>query len=148
MRALAAAVLLLLSPGARAESVRLDDSMSQVFPPTANWEWAPFAARSGNTTLLMDLRVQVRIDTRAWMGRTGRIYMVMPADATGITANWQTRGTMLPGRLAAGERALVFSGAIPGPVLEDTLGVHLRSDSRLAKVNTRRLAFHFELDTP
>jgi hypothetical protein len=149
-RALAGALLLLAAAApARAETFRLDDSMSVVTPPAAEWEWMPFGARGANTQLQMNVRVLVRIDTRAWVGRTGRIYMVLPLDPGGsVTATWESRGPLAPGQLVSGERALVHSGVIATPSIEDTLAVRLTTDARLRTVSTRRLAFHFELETP
>ncbi|MCW5591188.1 MAG: hypothetical protein KIS74_03730 [Burkholderiales bacterium] len=145
----AAIGLLALAPACLAETFRLEDPASQVFPPNAHWEWAPGSLRTGINTVHMNLRVEVRIDTRAWAGRQGRIYMVLPVDAGGpVTAEWTTQGRLLGGRLVSGERALVYSGAIPGPALEDTLRVHLATDARQMTTETQRLAFHFELDTP
>ncbi len=133
----------------RAETVRLDDSASQVFPPNAYWEWAPGSLRSTINTVHMDVRVEVRIDTKAWAGRQGRIFMVLPVDAGGpVTAQWRTQGRLLGGRIVTGERALVFSGRIPGPYLEDSLRVRLTTDARQMTTETQRVAFHFELDTP
>jgi hypothetical protein len=132
-----------------AETLRLDDSASQVLPPTAHWEWAQGSLRSGLNTVHMNVRVEVRIDTRAWVGKQGRIYMVLPVDAGGpVTAVWQSQGRLLGGRLVSGERALVFSGSIPGPMLEDSFRVNLTTDAGLMTTETQRLAFHFELDTP
>jgi hypothetical protein len=149
-RCLAAALLVLAGTApVAAETFRLDDSMSQVTPPAAEWEWMPFAARGADTVLHMNVRVLVRIDTRAWAGRAGRIFMVLPLDPGGpVTATWEARGPLLSGRLVSGERALVYTGAITTPTIEDTLTVRLTTDARLRTVSTRRLAFHFELDTP
>lgn len=146
---LAALAACLHAPAGLAETVRLDDSATQVIPPNAYWEWAPGSLRQGINTVHMNLRVEVRIDTRAWAGRQGRIYLVLPVDAGGpVTAEWTTQGRLLGGRLVSGERALVYAGAIPGPVLEDSLRMHLATDVRRMDTETQRLAFHFELDTP
>ncbi len=147
--AIALCMILAHANTARAETFRLDDSMSQVFPPSADWDWAPFSARSGNTTLQMHLRVNVRIDTRAWVGKQVRIFMVLPQEAGGpVSATWEARGPLLPGRLNSGERALVYSGTLGASVLEDTLNVRLTTDARLRTATTRRVAFSFELDRP
>lgn len=144
-----AALFLLGATAAQAETHRLDDSLSQVFPPVAEWAWEPGALRSGATRLHMQVRVNARIDTKAWAGRQARIYMVLPADAGApVTAEWETQGRLLGGRLVSGERALVFSGIVPGPWLEDTMRVRLTSDTRFARESGNRFAFHFELDTP
>ena len=63
-----------------------------------------------------------------------------------MTAEWQTQGKLLAGRLVSGERGLVYAGPITQPLLEDQMLVYLRTDGRWMS-NSRRLAFHFELDT-
>ena len=141
--------LLVLALSARAETVRLDDSLSQVTPPVAEWAWEPGSIRSGNTRLVMRAKVDVRLDTRKWLGQPARIYMVMPVEGAGlVTAEWETQGRLLGGRLNPGERALVFSGNIPGPWLEDTMRVQLTADSRKMTQTPARLSFHFEMDSP
>ncbi len=149
-RDLLAGTLLLAAAGSTAAATyRLDDSASQVFPPNAQWDWEPGSLRTGSNTVHMAVRVIVRIDTSAWTGKTGRIYMVLPVDAGGrVTAEWQSEGRLLGGRMMSGERALVFSGTVPGPVLEDRLNVRLSTDARTIVSETQRLSFHFELDTP
>jgi hypothetical protein len=134
---------------AQAATVRLDDSASQVFPPAAQWNWAPGSLRSGSQSLHMNVVVKVRIDTRALAGQSGRVYMVLPVDNEGqVAAEWQSEGRLLGGRLVSGERALVYSGALPAPMLEDTLRVRLTADARATSDEARRLAFHFEFDSP
>jgi hypothetical protein len=149
LRALGASGLLVLAFSARPETIRLDDSLSQVIPPVAEWAWEPGSLRSGNTRLQMQVKVNVRLDTRKWVGRPARIYMVMPVEGAGlVVAEWQTQGRLLGGRLIPGERALVFSGNIPSPWLEDTMRVQLTADSRKMTESPARLSFHFEMDTP
>lgn len=142
-------LLILVATAASGATYRLDDSASQVIPPNAQWEWAAGSLRTGINTVHLSARVIVRIDTREWAGRQGRIYMVLPLDSTGaVTAEWQAQGRLLGGRLVSGERALVYTGTIPGPFLEDTLAVRLSTDARSLTSETQRMAFHFELDTP
>lgn len=145
----AAAVLVAFSGPGLAATYRLDDSASRVIPPSARWQWAQGSLRTGINTLEMNVRVDVRIDTREWEGRAGRVYMVLPVDAGGpVTAQWESQGRLLGGRLVSGERALVFSGTLPGPFLEDTIRVRITTDARVMTDDTRRMNFHFELDTP
>ena len=150
--ALAAAALLTglmcLLPPAGAATHRLDDSASQVISPNARMEWRSLApGRAADHDVEALIRVNIRIDTRAWVGRTGRIYMVLPQDGgPRMTAQWQTQGKLLVGRLVSGERGLVYAGPITQPLLEDQMLVYLRTDGRWMS-NSRRLDFHFELDT-
>lgn len=144
-----ASAFVALAGVSQAATVRLDDSASQVFPPAAQWNWAPGSLRSGSQHLHMNLVVKVRIDTRALAGQSGRVYMVLPVDNEGqVAAEWQSEGRLLGGRLVSGERALVYSGVLPAPMLEDTLRVRLTADARTMSDEARRLAFHFEFDTP
>ncbi|WP_137921093.1 hypothetical protein [Hydrogenophaga sp. 2FB] len=126
---------------------RLDDSLSYTVPPNVQMQWMPL--KSGQPYaggMEAALRVNIRIDTRDWVGRSGRVYMVLPRDqASNIEAVWTTQGRLQAGRLVSGERALVYAGPITAPTLEDQLQVRLRSNADWQS-NTRRLNFHFELD--
>lgn len=138
---------LLLGSAALANPHQLDDSASHTVPPNVQMQWRPLSA-SGGAEPGMEawLRVNLRIDTREWVGRSGRIYMVLPRDeASSIEAVWTTQGRLLPGRLVSGERTLVHAGAITTATLEDQLLVRLRSGADW-QGNSRRLNFHFELD--
>ena len=149
MRASFIAVLAsgLLVGTAWANPHRLDDSLSHTVPPNVQMQWLPL--KSGQQYaggMEAWVRVNIRIDTRNWMGRSGRIYMVLPRDeASSIEAVWTTQGRLQPGRLVSGERTLVFAGTIPGATLEDQMQVRLRSNADWSS-NSRRLNFHFELD--
>ena len=93
-------------------------------------------------------RVQVRLDTSAWVGHFGRIYMALPAQPNGLVkASWQTQGTLLGGQLNSGQRGLVWSGVLPGRLLEDVMTVTIQSDGRLLS-SAQMLRFSFEIDTP
>ncbi|MEY4884153.1 MAG: hypothetical protein RIS34_2007 [Pseudomonadota bacterium] len=137
----------LLSPALAATHL-LDDSASHVMPPNVQMAWhSPAPGRAADHDVETRVTVNVRIDTRAWVGRIGRIYMVLPQDSgPPMMAQWQTQGRLLPGRLVSGERGLVYSGLITQATLDDQIQVHLRTDGRWTS-NSRRLNFHFELDT-
>lgn len=126
---------------------RLDDSLSHTVPPNVQMEWRPLeVSRSQAPGMEAWVVVNVRIDTRDWVGRSGRVYMVLPRDeASTIEAVWTTRGRLQPGRLVSGERALVYAGTIRGATLEDQFKVRLRSDPDWQS-RARRLNFHFEFD--
>lgn len=144
---LAVVVCGLMSAAAWANPHRLDDSLSHTVPPNVQMQWLPL--KSGQPFaggMEAWLRVNIRIDTRDWIGRSGRIYMVLPRDqASDIEAVWTTQGRLMAGRLVSGERTLVFAGTIPGATLEDQMQVRLRSNADWQS-NSRRLNFHFELD--
>ena len=126
---------------------RLDDSMSHTVPPNVQMQWLPMA-RTPSSAAGMEawVTVNIRIDTRDWVGRSGRVYMVLPRDeASPIEAVWTTQGRLQPGRLVSGERTLVYAGTIRGATLEDQFQVHLRAQADWQS-QTRRLNFHFEFD--
>lgn len=132
---------------AAASPFRLDDSQSHTVPPTVQMQWRAIAPGQPDSGVEAWVRVNVRIATREWNGRSGRVYMVLPRDETSsIEASWTTQGRLLPGRLVSGERALVYAGLIAGDMLEDQLLVRLRSPADW-NGPSRRLNFHFELDT-
>jgi hypothetical protein len=92
------------------------------------------------------LRVNVRIDVRAWAQRQVRIYLVLPQDeAASVEALWTTQGRLLGGQLRSGERSLVYAGSLQQPALEDQMQLRLRSPAHW-QGRLRRLAFHFELE--
>ena len=137
----------LIVGAAMANPHRLDDSLSHTVPPNVQMQWLP-VARGPSSASGMEawVRVNIRIDTRDWVGRNGRVYMVLPRDdASSFEAVWTTQGRLQAGRLVSGERALVYAGTIPGPALEDQMQVRLRSNADWTS-NNRRLNFHFELD--
>lgn len=125
----------------------LDDSMSHTVPPNVQMQWLPLARGQSNAAGMEALvTVNVRIDTRDWVGRSGRIYMVLSRDEVSpVEAVWSTQGRLQSGRLVSGERALVYAGTIRSATLEDQLQVRLRSQADWQS-QTRRLNFHFELD--
>ncbi|MFN3492894.1 MAG: hypothetical protein ACK40L_00145 [Hydrogenophaga sp.] len=152
MKAHATAVLLgallaLTVPPAVANPHRLDDSLSHTVPPNVQMQWLP-VARSQARSAAMEawVTVNIRIDTRDWVGRSGRVYMVLSRDeASPIEAVWTTQGRLQAGRLVSGERALVYAGVLRGATLEDQMQVRLRSQADWQGAS-RRLNFHFEFD--
>lgn len=137
----------LISASALANPYRLDDSLSHTVPPDVKMQWLPMERGQANSPGMEAwVIVNIRIDTQDWVGRSGRIYMVLPRDeASAIEAVWTTKGRMLSGRLVAGERTLVYAGTLRSATLEDQLQMRLRSDPDW-QGNSRRLNFHFEFD--
>lgn len=145
-RILTTLTLALLCSVASANPHRLDDSGSHTVPPNVQMQWRPMTSRGVDTGMEAWLRVNLRIDTAAWIGRSGRVYMVLPRDEMStIEAVWTSQGRLLPGRLVSGERTLVYAGRITSPTLEDQITVRLRSGSDW-QGSRRRLDFHFEFD--
>lgn len=129
----------------------VDDSASQVLKPSVAMKWDdPVATARGGVQagVTGQVAVLVRLNVSRWKGQNGRLYLTVPAPASGpLTVGWSTRGPLLPGSLRAGERALVFSGTLPTDLLEDTLLLTLRADGNQL-VRPERLTFSFEIDTP
>lgn len=141
-------VLAALAAPVTATPVRLDDSLTHTVPPNVQMQWRmlpPSAGAAGSMEAWV--RVNVRIDTAAHAGRTGRVYMVLSQDSTSLVeASWTSQGRLMAGRVVSGERTLVFSGTLP-PALADQLAVRLRASPDWDS-QSRRLNFHFELETP
>lgn len=138
---------LLVSAAGRAETHRLEDPLSNTVPPAAQMAWLPQTPGQRDSGMEAWIRVNVQIDTRAWVGRSGRIYMVLPRDqASTIEAVWTANGPLRSGRLVSGERALVWAGTLADATLRDQLQLRLRSGPDWQSAS-RRLNFHFELDT-
>ena len=147
MRLLSVLACWLMTASVWANPHRLDDSLSHTVPPNVQMQWLPLTpGQSHAGGMEAWVRVNIRIDTREWMGRSGRVYMVLQRDqASNIEAVWTTQGRLQPGRLVSSERPLVYAGTIPGAPLEDQMHVRLRSNADWTS-NSRRLNFHFELD--
>lgn len=128
-------------------TARLDDSGSYALQPSVQMQWRSALPKFARPSTEAVVRVHIHIDTRAYAGQQARVYMVLPLDGdTPLTAQWQTQGRLLPGSVTSGERTLVFIGQMPSPALQDELVLRLRSDGNWS-TNTRRLKFHFEMDT-
>lgn len=150
MKRCLALLMMALPVLASASPIRLDDSGSHTVPPHVQLQWrhVPGSSRGPGQADVMEamVRVAVQIDTSAHAGKTGRIYMVLPADGgSALVLQWQSEGRLLPGRLRPGERALVYQGPLPESRLADQLRVLVQSDGQWATAS-RRLSVHFELE--
>ncbi len=126
----------------------VDDSASVVLDANLPMQWRSLAPAAGDHQVLGTTRVQVRLNTSAWVGKFGRIYMALPAQPNGtVNVKWQVQGLMLPGQLNSGQRGLVWSGVIPSALLEDVMTVAVQTDGRLLSA-PQLLRFYFEVDIP
>jgi hypothetical protein len=133
---------------AQATTVRLDDSQSQVLQPQLGLQWRSISPAQGDHQVVGGTRVQIRLNTLAIMGQTGRIFMALPAQpGSSVQVNWQTQGLLLNGQLISGSRTLVWQGKITAAVLEDVLSINLQTDGRFLQ-SQQALRFHFEWDVP
>ena len=144
---LLAALAALATAAARAETHRLDDSLTHTVPPNVQMQWRPMqAAADGSGAVEAWVQVNVRLDTRTFAQRSGRVYLVLERDQSSpVEAVWSSQGRLQAGRVVSGERTLVFAGAIPGATLEDQLSMRLRAQTDWQS-DQRRLNFHFEFD--
>lgn len=146
VRLLACLLLLTTATAVSAATFVVDDSASTVESHAVRMKWDQVAPGHGSSQVTGRLTVQARLDVSPWQGRSGRIYLTLPISAaTPVTANWTSRGRLLPGTLRPGERALVYAGPISSAVLEDTLELSLHADGR-DLLRSEQLRFVFEID--
>lgn len=126
---------------------KVDDTGTVVLDPVLEMQWKP-PAQAGSSIVSASTQVSVQLNLAAFVGRSGRIYMTLPrTSGPTVRAVWQTGGTLLPGSLVSGERALVYSGTVTGPLMRDLVGIDLQTDgARLALPEALAFGFEIELD--
>ena len=153
MRSLATLIVLLcwpvIAPCAAALGINtaiVDDSATVVANPNIAMAWRRASPKQGDSAIVGRTRVNVRLNTMPWIGKTAKIYMVLAPDSlASVEVNWRSHGTLLDGELRAGMRTLVYSGIIRAARLEDVLDVSLVADG-IKATRAQRLRFHFEID--
>ena len=140
---------LVLGAIGHAGTFTVDDSQSQVLDGNMPMRWRSVSPARGDHIVQGATRVQVRLNTAAWVGKSVRIYMALPAQPHGnVLAAWQTQSNvLLSGQLNSGQRGLVWSGVVPSALLEDTMVVTVQTDGRLLAA-AQSLRFYFEVDVP
>lgn len=135
---------------APAATHRVDDSGSQVMNPNVQMRWDASLPGLQGRGMAGALEVALRLDVAAWRGRNGRVYMRLPASPSGpLQVAWTTQGELLPGRLVAGERALVYAGPIARDALRDRLRLSVQADGqRMERAETLNFSFEIDLDEP
>lgn len=157
MKRAAAMIIACLVSTAAAAATRLDDSAS----PRARVDVSPrwLHTSEGLTdpaqlnAMIADVRnLEVRLNTAAFVGKRGRIYLALPAftvglqSASGMRVEWQTRGTLMAGSALPGTRSLVYDGPITKAYLADFLDFSLFLDARYLQGGLRfEPVFEFEL---
>jgi hypothetical protein len=132
----------------QAATYLLDDSQSQVMDANMPMQWRSLSPSKGDHQVVGTTRVQVKLDTRAWVDKFVRIYMALPAQpGSTVLAKWQVQGPMIAGQLNSGQRGLVWSGVVPSAVLEDVMTVTVQTDGRFLSA-PQLLRFYFEVDVP
>jgi hypothetical protein len=145
---LAVALTITWASTAHAKPVILDDSGSQALEPAVSMRWKstrPSRARADNL-MVGTTTIRVRINVLPWLRRSGRIYLVLPAQPPGpLSASWTTQGRLLPGQMQSGNRVLVYAGPITTPFMEDVLKFQFGVDGTLLQ-RTFPVTYHFEMD--
>jgi hypothetical protein len=142
-------IIWLAAAPANARTTVIDDSATLPYNAALALRWQQLEPRGhANNLMVGTLQLRVRLNVAPWVKRTGRIYLVLPAQQpSGMTASWTTHGRLLPGRLTAGSRTLVYSGLITTPFIEDVVQLTLTVDSRrMAQQQPYPVNFRFEMD--
>jgi hypothetical protein len=141
-------IIWLAAGPAHARSTVIDDSTTLPYNAALAMHWQQLEprGRSVNNLMVGTLQLHVRLNVAPWLRRIGHVYMVLPAQQPGaMTATWTTHGRLLPGQLKPGMRALVYSGPITTPFLEDDVQLTITVDGR-RMVSTYPVNFRFEMD--
>ena len=134
--------LLLAVPTVWSATERLNDQASprQVVEAKARWlgEQNPdkLTDEEFNTMVAEALAVEIRLDTARFVGQGARIFLRLPARIRGLKSpnairlEWKTQGIFAAGSVVAGNRAQIFEGTIPGPLMTDIFDFTMYIDSR------------------
>jgi len=120
---------------AQAQRVRIDDSLSPVDTFAVQLSWGAADLRRALNALMAGTpdagppmtgrvaNVELRLDTREFVGDSARIYLTLPplidglGSPPGLELSWQASGAFLPGAVVPGQSTLVFDGVIDAPVM-------------------------------
>jgi hypothetical protein len=125
--------LTLAAPIAIAQRTRLDDSLSPVPTYPVELAWGPAEIRRALNALVAGTpnsmppvsgrvaNVEVRLDTRDFVGRAARIYVTLPfpqgaGGALDLELRWEASGRFSAGTVRPGQSTLVFEGVIEEPI--------------------------------
>jgi hypothetical protein len=140
-------IIWLTSAAAFARTTVIDDSGTLPYNAAVAMRWQQAQPRGpAGSQMIGTLQLRVRLNVTPWLRRTGRIYLVLPAQQPGaMTAAWTTQGRLLPGQLVPGTRALVYAGPITTPFFEDVVQLTITVDGR-RMLQTYPVNFRFEMD--
>jgi hypothetical protein len=145
---LAAALTIIWTGAALGKSTPIDDSGTQALEPSVSLRWqSPRPSRSrGDNVMVGTTTVRVRINVLPWVRRSGRIYLVLPAQQPGpVSASWVTQGRFMAGQVRSGNRVLVYAGPITAPFMEDVFKFQFSVDGNLVQ-RAFPLTYRFEMD--
>ncbi len=129
-----------------ATTALVDDSATVVLDGSPAMNWRTVTPKNRDNAIVGRTRVNVRLATTPWIGKTGKIYMLLPPEsASSIKIKWRSQGRLLEGQLSPGGRALVYAGAIRDARLEDVFDINIEADGSKMS-NVARLRFYFEID--
>ena len=157
--AFAVLVLSLAADAASAQRVRLDDSPSPVDAMHVDLAWETDAiaaltmARPGSVEELPPASgrlpgVDVRLDTRDFIGRQVRIFLSIQGlgESADVRLDWEAAGRFLSGSVRPGQATLVFEGLIEQPVTGGLFNFLLEI-GRVSAVPQNSLEVIYELET-
>lgn len=126
----------------------VDDSATVVLDPVPQMSWRNHSPKSRDNAIVGQTRVNVKLTTSPWLGRKGKIYMVMPAETTGsVMITWRGKGQLGDGKLRSGGRTLVYNGTIRSPRIEDIWEVQIEADgTRISQAQQMRIYFEIEVE--
>ena len=126
----AALILALATASASAQRVRLDDSLSPTQAYAVDMSWSPGDIHRALNALMAGAsdvgppltgriaNVEVRLDTRDFVGESARIYLTLPSLISGLDSSagfelrWDADDAFLSGAVRPGQSTLVFDGMI------------------------------------
>jgi hypothetical protein len=136
-----------LAGPAAARTVAIDDSGTLPYNAAFAMKWRTATPRGGAATeMIGTAQLRVRLNVAPWLRHSGHIYLVLPAQQPGaINAAWTTQGRLLPGRVSAGSRTLVWAGPITSVFIEDVVQLTIVVDGRRMSQGYQ-VNFRFEMD--
>jgi hypothetical protein len=146
---LLSSIALAAAAAAQSRTVAIDDSGTLPYDTPLNLKWQQLTPRgTAGNNMTGTLSVRVRLNVAPFLRHNGRIYLVLPAQPPGsMTVSWVTQGRLLPGTLTPGTRALVYSGPITTPFIEDVLQLSLVVDgTKIQPQQQYHVNFNFEMD--
>ena len=144
--AMASAFLFFASSANAATTSLVDDSATVVLDGTPAMSWRLVPPKNRDNTIVGRTRVNIRLATSPWIGKVGKIYMLLPAEsASSVKIKWRGQGRLLEGQLVPGGRTLVYAGPIREARLEDVFDINVEADGSRIN-NVQRLRFYFEID--
>ncbi len=137
----------LAAPCLAAKTTVIDDGGTLPYDAPLVLRWQQLSPRRPvNNTMTGTTSIRVRLNVGAWLHRSGRIYLMLPAQQpASLSASWTTQGRLEPGRIAAGSRTLVYAGPITTPFIEDVLQLTLNVDARQLR-QLYHVNFQFQMD--